>query len=141
MLYQCSVGLYLKAETEKEVKLLLKLKEDFHVATGQEWKPDQQPAAVAGGAKEKQSAQKEPVKETPAPSGATSSGEAAELKVKIDAQGNRVRELKTSGSSKVKITLDYFYHCPRKPSALSPRWVDGWPLIATSGLLKASRVK
>lgn len=105
MLYQCSVVLYSKAETEKEVKLLLKLKEDFRVATGQEWKPDQQPAAVTGGAKEK-----ELVKETPAPSGATSSGQAAELKAKIDAQGNRVRELKTSGSPKVKITLDYSYH-------------------------------
>jgi len=103
------VGLYSKADVQKEVDLLLKLKKEFLAATGQEWKPDAQPTAVASGSKEKQSAPKEePVKATPAPGGVTPSGEAEELKAKIEAQGNRVRQLKTSGASKVKITLGCF---------------------------------
>ena len=82
------------------------LKEDYKKLTGKEWKPGVAPAQSA----------KEPAKTSAkVMSKPTDSKDAQELKARIDAQGAKVRELKTGGGSKVRslvnMTLFITYHC------------------------------
>lgn len=87
-----SVAGCLKAEVEKEVKVLQKLKADYLGVTGQEWKPGQEPpAAVAAAVKSPQSA------EAPA---APATGSKS-LHEQIVDQGNKIRDMKAKKAAKV----------------------------------------
>ncbi|XP_013779580.1 bifunctional glutamate/proline--tRNA ligase-like [Limulus polyphemus] len=92
---------------DPEIQTLLKLKTDFKALTGKEWKPSSSNTSNVkkkedgkGDCQTKDSATKDQYKD------------AAGLKAKADAQGEKVRNLKTSGASKqeieseVKILLD-----------------------------------
>jgi len=70
---------------------LLELKKQYKEATGKDWKPPQEGAAASPKPAEPSSGNM-----------ASQSDEAQELKSKIDSQGEKVRQLKTSGASKVK---------------------------------------
>jgi len=87
----------LQAVLDKEVKALLLLKEDYKSATGQAWKPDSTPAAVVAA---KPTAAEVAVSQAstaavapPPPADSLASG--------IDAQGLKVRDLKSNKASKV----------------------------------------
>ena len=102
------------------MKTLLSLKADYKTATGKEWKPGQHVA-------------NSPSK--PAASAPSGGGNADEINEKIVAQGNTVRDLKTSKAPKVNIfnlkqlmfsvfiltvlkknrllDCDYCLHCPK----------------------------
>ena len=68
----------------KEVKVLLALKEQYQAVAGKAWQPGAAPAVASS-----------------APS-VCSGNQVAELQSKIDAQGNNVRQLKSSGAAKVR---------------------------------------
>ncbi|KAL4237700.1 hypothetical protein ACF0H5_002415 [Mactra antiquata] len=81
-----------KAEIEAAVKILLQLKGEYKSVTGTDWKPSQPVAKKTESVK----------KEEPTVPGDTSMAESAEavaLKAKIDEQGAKVRDLKTSKAS------------------------------------------
>ena len=75
-----------------EVKVLQLLKEQYKKVTGKDWKPAQTSQAKEIAKPSKQA--------MPVP---TDSKQAQELKAQIDAQGTKVRELKTGGGSKVEL--------------------------------------
>jgi bifunctional glutamyl/prolyl-tRNA synthetase len=81
------------------VKILLALKADYKKATGDDWKPGTVPP------------QPQNLEAASNMAGADSAA-AQELKAKIDAQGNKVRDLKSGGGAKdqidatVKVLLD-----------------------------------
>ena len=85
------VFLWFQATVDVEVKTLLSLKADYKAATGQDWKPGCVVPVT------------EPTKEkSPSPpSIMADSADAKDLKAKVDAQGNKVRELKAGGADKV----------------------------------------
>ena len=71
------------------MKVLLALKADYKKATGDDWKPGIVPPQAAQ------------------PTAASSNmADAETLKSKIDAQGNKVRELKTGGGAKEQIDAE-----------------------------------
>ncbi|XP_021340016.1 bifunctional glutamate/proline--tRNA ligase-like, partial [Mizuhopecten yessoensis] len=78
-----------KEKLDPEVKTLLALKAEYKTATGKDWKP--QPAGATPRAAQ-----------TPS-SGMADSAEAKGLKAQIDAQGEKVRTLKSSGASKADV--------------------------------------
>lgn len=84
----------LKADVEKEVKVLQKLKADYLSATGQEWKPGQQPPAAA--AVVVTSPQSAVAAAPVAPATGSKS-----LHEQIADQGNKVRDLKSKKAAKV----------------------------------------
>lgn len=78
---------------------MLALKAEYKAATGQEWKPSQ-----GGGAKSEGGANTHQARsEAPAGADMAESAGAVELKAKIDAQGNKVKELKAAKASKVEL--------------------------------------
>ncbi|XP_034232537.1 bifunctional glutamate/proline--tRNA ligase [Thrips palmi] len=84
-----------KSTVDAEVKVLLALKTEFKKVTGEDWKPDLKPAAVSS---------------TPssAPAAATTPAKMTDNKVEslvssVNAQGEKVRQLKASGGSKDEI--------------------------------------
>uniref|UniRef100_A0A1Q3F221 Bifunctional glutamate/proline--tRNA ligase n=1 Tax=Culex tarsalis TaxID=7177 RepID=A0A1Q3F221_CULTA len=96
-----------KATVEAEVKVLLQLKADYKSLTGKDWKPGTVAAPAAQPAKQD--------KENMAPTNnvaATGGSEKDVLTAKVNAQGETVRNLKSSGASKdqvdaaVKVLLD-----------------------------------
>ncbi|XP_071078966.1 bifunctional glutamate/proline--tRNA ligase-like [Haliotis cracherodii] len=82
-----------KGDIDAEVKILLSLKAEYKAATGNDWKPPQ------GGATQ-------PAKSAPEMSATKDSAEAAALRTKIDAQGEKVRQLKTSGGDKAAVDVE-----------------------------------
>lgn len=94
-----------KDQIDPAVKELLALKAKYKSATGQDWKP---PAEGSDSNKGKSKKANMPGETAPS----ANDPKAAELKVKIDAQGEKVRQLKTGGGSKdaidseVKVLLD-----------------------------------
>ncbi|XP_074643212.1 bifunctional glutamate/proline--tRNA ligase-like [Tubulanus polymorphus] len=90
-----------KADVDKEVQVLLKLKADYKKLTGEDL------TASSGSKKGKKDKkpEKEPSPEKSARMGsvAEDSKQATDLKNKIDAQGNKVRELKTGGGAKEEV--------------------------------------
>lgn len=84
-----SVAGCLKAEVEKEVKVLQKLKADYLGATGQEWKPGQEPPAAVTAAPQSAAALV-----APAP-------ESKSLHEQIVDKGNKVRDMKAKKAAKV----------------------------------------
>ncbi|KAK2184184.1 hypothetical protein NP493_277g03032 [Ridgeia piscesae] len=82
---------------QQQVKVLLSLKEQYQTVTGQAWKPsDAKPSTQAKPAKSAADT-------SSAPSGSDSK-QVDELSGKIEAQGNRVRQMKGSGASKDEVT-------------------------------------
>lgn len=71
----------LQAQINSEEKNFNSLKKEYKSATGKDWKP--------------------PSSSDTTMSASTTSPEATALKAKIDAQGDKVRQLKTSGAEKV----------------------------------------
>ena len=90
----------LQAEIQAEVKKLLALKTDYKAATGHEWKP-QQGGAEAKKAESKPKGKANTQQTTGASGNMADSAEAQALKSKIDAQGIKVRDLKTAKAAKV----------------------------------------
>ena len=86
------------------MKVLLSLKEQYQTVTGQAWKPSNA----------KPSTQAKPAKSaadtSSAPSGSDSK-QVDELSGKIEAQGNRVRQMKGSGASKVRSLISHMAQC------------------------------
>ena len=76
-----------------QVKILVDLKAQYQTAAGKPWQP---------GAKSETTAA--PAMTASAPS-VCSGNQTEELRVKIDAQGNTVRQLKSSSASKVSVCL------------------------------------
>jgi len=85
----------LKADVEKEVKVLQKLKADYLSATGQEWKPGQQPPAAAAAV-----VVTSPQSAVAAAPVAPATGSKS-LHEQIADQGNKVRDLKSKKAAKV----------------------------------------
>ncbi|KAL3874337.1 hypothetical protein ACJMK2_037366 [Sinanodonta woodiana] len=81
-----------KDQIDPAVKLLLQLKAEYKTVTGTEWKPSSQTGATNS-----------QVTATSSNSMADTTTKATDLKAKIDAQGDRVRQLKSSASSKEEI--------------------------------------
>ncbi|XP_050407010.2 bifunctional glutamate/proline--tRNA ligase [Patella vulgata] len=88
-----------KSAITDAVKVLLELKESYKKATGQDWKPNQE----SNQAPKTESA---PKVEQACANNSTPSATAEALKSKIDAQGEKVRNLKTSGGSKESIDAE-----------------------------------
>ncbi|XP_058813875.1 bifunctional glutamate/proline--tRNA ligase [Topomyia yanbarensis] len=84
-----------KATIEAEIKVLLQLKADYKSLTGKDWKPI--PVAVAPTVK----VDKENM--SPINNGSTPASENNNLIAKVNAQGETVRNLKSSGASKQQI--------------------------------------
>lgn len=84
------------------MKTLLALKKDYKAAAGKEWKQGAAPPAAAAAASKEVSS-----KETVAmATKATDSAEATALREQIDAQGGKVRDLKSKGGSKEEIDAE-----------------------------------
>ena len=75
----------MQAELDSEIKKLLNLKAEFKTLTGSDWTPSAVQPAVS----------------MPATTGADTSQGAQQLTDKIEAQGNKVRELKAAKADKV----------------------------------------
>lgn len=93
------VFILFKAEVEKEVNQLKKLKADFLAATGKEWKPDQQPppAAAAAAVVVEKSHQLQTSAAQPVAQGT----DAKSINDQIVEQGNKIRQLKSDKAAKV----------------------------------------
>lgn len=96
-----------KDALDPEVKVLLALKAKYKEETGQEWKPPA-PAATSKPAEKKK--EKTPPKSSGPPAAAPAaaptpglSGKAAEIDGKIQAQGNKVRDLKSAKAAKADV--------------------------------------
>ena len=87
-----------QADIDAAVKTLLQLKADYKTATGADWKPGNQATPAAA------KAEKPKPQSVPA-AGKPESQLAEELKGKIEAQGNKVRDLKTGNAAKVRAGL------------------------------------
>ena len=89
---------------QQQVKVLLTLKELYQTVTGKAWKPsDAKPSTQAKPAKSAADT-------SSAPSG-SDSNQVDELLGKIEAQGNKVRQLKGSGASKVRSLISHMAQC------------------------------
>ena len=84
-----------------QVKVLLDLKAQYQKAAGKAWQP---------GAKADTKAAKSGVETSSAPSGSDSK-QVDQLSGKIEAQGNKVRQLKGSGASKVWTLISHRAQC------------------------------
>ena len=80
-----------KATVDAAVKVLLALKADYKTATGQDWKPGAAPAPAAP---------------APAAAPAAGSGSGADLQAQIDAQGAKVRDLKSRKAAKAEVDAE-----------------------------------
>ena len=83
---------------DAEVQILLSLKKQYKEATGKDWTPPK-----SGGAPAKEGG--EGPKAMPAVGGKAEvdSAEALAVKAEVDAQGDKVRQLKTGGGAKVSL--------------------------------------
>ena len=88
-------------EVTAQVKVLLDLKAQYQKAAGKAWQP---------GAKADTKAAKSGVETSSAPGGSDSK-QVDELLGKIEAQGNKVRQLKGSGASKVRTLISHRAQC------------------------------
>ena len=89
---------------QQQVKVLLSLKEQYQTVTGKAWKPsDAKPSTQAKPAKSAADT-------SSAPSGSDSK-QVDELLGKIEAQGNKVRQMKGSGASKVQSLISHMAQC------------------------------
>lgn len=91
------VFILFKAEVEKEVNQLKKLKADFLAATGKEWKPDQQPPPAAAAVVVEKSHQLQTSAAQPVAQGT----DAKSINDQIVEQGNKIRQLKSDKAAKV----------------------------------------
>lgn len=91
------VFILFKAEVEKEVNQLKKLKADFLAATGKEWKPDQQPPPAAAAVVVEKSHQLQTSAAPPVAQGT----DAKSINDQIVEQGNKIRQLKSDKAAKV----------------------------------------
>ena len=83
------------------MKVLLDLKAQYQKAAGKAWQP---------GAKADTKTAKSGAETSSAPSG-SDSNQVDELLGKIEAQGNKVRQLKGSGASKVRSLISHMVEC------------------------------
>ncbi|XP_023341719.1 aspartate--tRNA ligase, cytoplasmic [Eurytemora carolleeae] len=86
-----------KDQIDGAVKTLLALKAEFKAATGKDWKPEAAPVKASAPAKTAAPAK---ASVAAAPAAPSLTGKAAEIDVKIKAQGEKVRELKAAKAAK-----------------------------------------
>ena len=95
-----TVDVFFQTNIDAEVKKLVALKTDYKTLTGKDWKPGAStPPAPAAAASTTSTNSMASSNDTGL--AAIDSAEAVALREKVDAQGAKVRDLKTQGGSKV----------------------------------------